>query len=248
MERLERKGVWQPLLAALTAGTLSLVPAAHAQEQGATVHGHVQNAAGQALTSGEVKLTTEIHKPYADEKFSNTATIDKDGNYTVSGVAPGEYFGYVVVNGKAADQLHFTLKAGDNSQEDFDMTRAEYIAKMTPEERKSLEEFKAKNAAAVAGNKQIANLNSVITAVRADIKSPTPNFDKDISDMKQATEQRPNEGLLYAVQGEVYAAQAKKIASTDRTNKTSPMQDDAFKSASDNATTSLQKAADSTLR
>ena len=243
--RLEGRLTRQGVLTAIAAGTLFLSPALHAQEpQPATVHGHVQNAAGQAVTNGQVKFTTDVHAAYKDEKFSSTADLDKEGNYTAKNLAPGEYYGYVVVADKAADQQHFTVKAGDNSTVDFDMTRADYVAKMTPEEKKALEEFKAKNAATVATNKTIANLNTTISTVRTDIKSPSPNFDKDIADMKQATDQRPTEGLLWAVQGEVFTAQAKKAAATDRANKTSPAQDDAVKTANDNAIASLQKASD----
>lgn len=234
----------QKAMTAVTTAALLCAPALFAQDQTATVHGHVQNAAGQALTAGQIKFTTDIHAAYKDEKFTNTVDVDKDGNYTATGIKPGEYFAYVVVGDKTADQQHFTVKAGDNSTVDFDMTRADYIAKMSPEEKKALEEYKAKNAAAVAGNKQVANLNATITAVRTDIKSASPNFDKDVTDIKSATDQRPTEGLLWAVQGEVYQAQAKKLAATDRANKTNPMQDDAVKTAYANSVTAFQKAAD----
>ncbi len=245
-QRIEEMFKRHNVMTAVATAVLMSSPAMLAQDAaaGATVHGHVQNAAGQPITTGQIKFTKDISLAYKDEKFTNTADIDKEGNYTVKGIAPGEYFAYVVVADKTADQQHFTVKAGDTPTVDFDMTRAEYVAKMSPEERKTLEEFKAKNAAAAAGNKQITNLNATITAVRADIKSPTPNFDKDVADMKQATEQRPNEGLLWAVQGEVFTAQAKKAAATDRTNKTNPLQDDAVKSSYASAATSLQKAAD----
>lgn len=229
---------------AVAAAALLTSPMMLAQEQGATVHGHVKNAAGIDVTEGQVKFTKDIHAPYKEEKFTNTVDVGKDGNYTATGLTPGEYFGYIVVGDKAADQVHFTIKAGDSLTEDFDMSRPDYIAKMTPEEKKALEEYKAKSAAAISGNKVVANLNATITAVRADIKTPTPNFDKDIADMKQATEQRPTEGLLYAVTGEVYFAQGKKQAAADRASKTNPMQDDAVKSAYENAATALQKASD----
>ncbi len=62
--------------------------------------------------------------------------------------------------------------------------------------------------------------------------------------MKQATDARPNEGLLWSVTGDVYYNQGRKLAAADRTNKTNPLTDDAVKSAYENATTSLQKAAD----
>ena len=191
-----------------------------------------------------MKLSKDLSKPYADEKFTNTVDVDKDGNYSVSGIAPGEYYMWFVQGDKQVDRLQVTFKPGEDRTLDFDMTRAEYMSSLTPEQRKAIEEFKAKNATAVAANKQVANLNATITAVRADIKAPAPNFDKDIADMKQATDARPNEGLLWAVQGEVYTAQAKKAAAADRANKTNPLQDDAVKTAYDNASTSFQKAAD----
>ncbi len=242
--RLEEMFTRRHLITVVASAALLSSPLLVAQEQPASIHGHVQNPAGQAVIAGQIKITKDIHAAYKDEKFTNTADLDKEGNYTIKDVAPGEYFGYVVVGDKTPDQQHFTVKAGDNATVDFDMSRADYMAKLSPEEKKQIEEFKAKNAAVTAGNKQIANLNGTITAVRADIKSPTPNFDKDVADMKQATEQRPTEGLLWAVQGEVYAAQAKKAAATDRANKTNPMQDDAVKSANESAVTSFQKAAD----
>ena len=37
------------------------------------------------------------------------------------------------------------------------------------------------------------------SAVRADLKSPSPNFDQDVSDAKSATDARPNEPLSIAV-------------------------------------------------
>jgi tetratricopeptide (TPR) repeat protein len=246
MMKQELEGLFmrQGLRTAVAASALLIAPAMLAQEQPAKVHGHVQNPAGQAVNSGQVEFSKDLTKPFKDEKITNTADVDKDGNYTVTGIAPGEYFVWFIQGDKQVDRQQVTFKAGEDRTLDFDMTREEFMKNLTPEERKAIEEFKAKNAAAVAGNKQIANLNATITAVRADIKSATPNFDKDISDMKQATDSRPNEGLLWAVQGEVYTAQGKKLAAADRANKTNPLQDDAVKTAYGNAAQALQKASD----
>ena len=232
------------LTTAVVTAALLTSPTLLAQEQGAKVHGHVQNAAGQALTTGKVEFSKDLTKPLKEEKMTNTVDIDKDGNYTVTGVAPGEYFVWVVQEDKQIDRQQVTFKAGEDRTLDFDMTREEYMKTLSPEARKQIEEFKAKNAAAAAGNKQVATLNATITNVRADIKTPSPNFDKDIADIKQATDARPTEGLLWAVQGEVYTAQAKKLAAADRANKTNPMQDDAVKTAYENAATALNKASD----
>ena len=55
------------------------------------------------------------------------------------------------------------VTSGADKAVDFDMTRKEYLDKMTPEEKKQLEEFRKKNAEVMAGNKQIANLNALLT-------------------------------------------------------------------------------------
>ncbi len=243
-QKLEQMFTRQGMRTAVAAAALLTSPMMLAQEQPAKVHGHVQNPAAQPLTSGEVKFTKDLAAPFKDEKFTNTVEIDKDGNYTATGVAPGEYFIYIIQGDKTIDRQQVKFAAGQDATLDFDMTSERFMKTLSPEERKSVEEYKAKNAAAAAGNKVVANLNAIITAVRADIKTPTPNFDKDIADMKQAVEQRPTEGLLYAVQGEVYTAQGKKLAAADRANKTSPMQDDAVKGAYESAATALQKASD----
>ncbi len=243
-QRLEQIFTRQSMRTAVAGVALLASPMLLAQEQPAKAHGHVINPAGQPLTSGEVKFTKDLTTPFKDEKFTNTVEIDKDGNYTATGIAPGEYFVYVIQGTSTADRQQVKFAAGEDKTLDFDMTREEYMKGLSPEARKQIEDFKAKNAAATQTNKVIANLNATIQAVRADIKTPTPNFEKDIADMKQATDQRPTEGLLWAVTGEVYFAQGKKQAATDRTNKTNPMQDDVVKTAYDSAANSFQKASD----
>ena len=225
---------------------LALIPTtlAHAQEAPAKVHGHVQNAAGIALASGQVKFTKDLTVPFKDEKFTNTVEIDKEGNYTATGVAPGEYFIYVQQGANAVDRMQVKLAAGEEKTVDFDMTRAEYIDKMSPEEKKTLAEYKAKNTAAVNANKQIAGLNATLQSVRADMKSPSPNFEKDLTDIKQATDARPEEPLLWATQGEVQLAQADHAAAEDRKNKVAPSTDDKVKMGYTDAITSYKKAED----
>ena len=95
-----------------------------AQTPGATVHGHVQNPVGQPLTSGTVQFTKDKTTPFKDEKFLNTVPIDGSGNYTAPNVAPGDYFVYVIQDGKAVDRQEVTFKAGQDQTLDFDMTRA----------------------------------------------------------------------------------------------------------------------------
>lgn len=244
MERFQHILKRRSALVATAALALTASPLAFAQESPAKVHGHVQNAAGQAVTSGEVKFTKDLTVPFKDEKFTNTVEIDKDGNFTAPNIAPGEYFIYITSGTNVVDRLQAKFAAGEDKTLDFDMTRAEYINSMTPEQRKAIEEYKTKNAAAVAANKQVANLNGIITAVRTDIKSASPNFDKDTSDIKQAVDARPTEPILWAVQGEVLEAKADKTAKDDRANKTNPMQDDNVTKSYSDAADSFKKSAD----
>ena len=70
------------------------------------------------------------------------------------------------------------LAAGDDKVVNFDMTRKEYIDKMTPEERKQLEEYKKKAAARLRRTPRFKNLNAMLAQARADTKAG--NFDPAI--------------------------------------------------------------------
>jgi tetratricopeptide (TPR) repeat protein len=103
-----------------------------------------------------------------------------------------------------------TFAAGEDHLLNFDMTRKEYIDKMTPEEKKQLEEFKKKNADVSAANAKIANLNTLLTQARADTKAG--NFDSAITAMQQATTQKPDEGILWVALGDAQLGSADAAA------------------------------------
>lgn len=232
------------LLAVSAAALLGTGPQAFSQATDAKVHGKVVDPSGQPLANGQIKLTKDLTTPFKDEKFTNTADIGADGTYTVSGVAPGEYFVYVLQKDKTLDRQQVVIKAGDDKDVSLDMSSAAYLATLKPEERKAIEEYKAKNAAAVAGNKQVAGLNATINSVRADLKTPTPNFDKDSTDAKSAIDSRPTEPLLWVLQGDVFTAKTDAAASADRKNKVSPTTDDAVTKGYSDAIDSYKKAED----
>ena len=143
-----------------------------AQEAGASIHGHVTNPIGQPLNKGEVKLTTDRTSPAQDRKFPYTFPVDQNGDYKGSGIAPGTYVVVVFQDDKSLDFVDSAVFSnGDNKQVDFDMSRKEYLDKMTPEEKKQLEEYRKKNAEVTAGNAKIANLNATLVQARADTKA-----------------------------------------------------------------------------
>jgi tetratricopeptide (TPR) repeat protein len=181
---------------AITAGAMLLPAGLLAQAPGATIHGHVQNPAGQAVASGEVRLSTDRSSPEKDRKYKYTFPVDANGNYKGDGVAPDDYVLFYYQDGKSVDFLdHIVVKAGEDKTADDDMTRPEFLKNLTPEERKNIEEFKKKNAATVNANKQVANLNTMLASARADQKAG--NYDNAVKTMTEATAAKPDEGLLW---------------------------------------------------
>ena len=232
-------------VAAFTVAALAgSAPTLTAQVAPAKIQGKVTNMAGDPLTSGQVKFTTDIHTDYKDEKFAKVAEVDKEGNYTVADVAPGDYLVWLVQGDKTLDRVEIVIKPGEPKTIDFDLSRADYIAKMSPEQRKALEEYKAKNAEANAANKQIAGLNATLTSVRADLKSPSPNYDKDVADSKAAIQARPNESLLQILYGDALFDKSEAAAKQDHANKVNPGTDDAVKQGYSDAADAYTKALD----
>jgi tetratricopeptide (TPR) repeat protein len=223
-----------------------LVPPAFAQGPGATVHGHVTNPAGQSFTDGDVKFSKDKTAAYKDEKFPTVAHLDADGNYKATGVAPGDYFVYVAQGDKVADRLELTVKADDTDKTlDFDMTRAEYVKTMTPEQLKALEEYKKKNAEVVSANQVIAKLNGTLKTVRADLAAALPNKDdvsKDVASMKEAVDAKADVGLLWLTYGDTLLAQGRHIAAEDKKAGKSPQTDDELTKDLNDAVDAYKKA------
>jgi tetratricopeptide (TPR) repeat protein len=209
-------------------------PQALAQSFNDTVHGHVTNVLGQTFVNGDVKFSKDKDKQFKDEKFLNTVAIDADGNYTAKDIAPGDYNVWVVQGEKPIDHMDLTVKAGDDKTLDFDMTRAEYLKAMTPEEKKALEEYKAKSSAIMESNKVIVNLNATLKTVRADLATALPtkgDVNKDVDDMKKAVDSKPDSGVLWLTYGDALQAQGDHLAAEDRKLNKTPLSDDAVTKA-----------------
>ena len=234
------------LLSAAAAVSLAVLPAALAQQpQPASIHGHANDEIGQVIKDGEVRLTQDLATPVDKRKYLYTFKTDANGDYKGTGIAPGSYLVNLFRQDKSvdffADQV---FKPGEDKTVNFDMSRPEYLNALTPERRKEIAEYKAKNAAAVNANKQVANLNATIQAVRADLKSPSPNFDKDVTDSKSATDARPTEPVLWVLYGDTLTTKADHAAAADRASKTNPNTDDAGKQGYTDGIAAYKKAAD----
>ena len=156
------------VLAFALSPALAQQPAAAAQEMG-KIHGQVINPTGQPQGGGSVSLsndggqTTKVELPVAP-----------DGNF--SGEAPAGT--YVMIyraadtpKGQMVDEIkNVKIIAGQDTQQNDDMSRQEFIDKMTPEQKKQLEELKKTNAAALQANAVINHLNADLKQVAQDKK------------------------------------------------------------------------------
>ena len=187
----------------------------------ASIHGHVTNPAGMALNKGEVRLSTDRSADAKDRKYPYKFPIDPNGDYKGTGIAPGNYVVFVFQDDKSLDYNESVpLANGDDKVVNFDMSRPDYLAKMSPEDRKVLEEYKKKNAEVVAANSKVQNLNALLTQARADNKAG--NYDAAITAMQQATATKPDEGILWITLGDAQLGSADAAAKAAKSAGTSP--------------------------
>jgi len=132
------------------------------------IHGHVTNMTGVAANAGEVILSTdEGHN--AKFTFQMTATGDYEGEAN-PGVYMAIYRAPDTPFGKMTDSFEdIKIVVGRDLQLDFDMTRKDFINKLSQAEKKELEELKQKNSEAMKSNAVIKNLNADIKLVVQDI-------------------------------------------------------------------------------
>jgi tetratricopeptide (TPR) repeat protein len=157
--------LWLGLLA------FALMPAMAQAPAGPTgkIHGHVTNPTGEPQGGGTVSLSTDGG---ATLKF--TFNVAPNGDYT-GDAAPGTYSAiYRAADtpvGKMVDMYRgVKIVEGQDVVQDIDMSRAEFIDKMPPEQKKALEDIKKQNAEAIKANQVINNLNADLKLVNQDIK------------------------------------------------------------------------------
>ncbi len=229
-------------IALLVAFAMMAHPSRSMAQETASIHGHVSNPIGQAITKGDVKLTTDRTSDAKSRKYQYTFPLDQNGDYKGSGITPGTYVAIVFSDDKSLDfNENVALTANDDHVVNFDMSRKEYLDKMTPDERKQVEEFKKKNAEAMAANSKIANLNTLLTQARADTKAG--NFDAAITAMQQATTAKPDEPILWVALGDAQIGAANAAAAAAKTAGTSPS-DPAIEQKFTDAATSYKKGID----
>ena len=201
------------------AGRLIAQTAPAAAPGSASIHGKVINPAGLPLTpNGEVKLTTEKNPNSPNVKFDYTFPIDGNGEYKGSGIKPGTYTAVAFQEGKHVDFMPAQIPAGANQEVNFDMTRKEYIDKMSPADKANLEEYKKNAAATTAQNAKITNLNTLLKSARAD--TAAGNYDAAAKAMTDATTAKPDEPILWETLGDAQLGQANAAAKVAHDAKT----------------------------
>jgi tetratricopeptide (TPR) repeat protein len=197
-ENTARKArLWIALVCAML-----LVPAfgnLYAQEPTGKVHGHVQDPTGTPMKGGTVSLSTDGGKT---AKYS--FTTNDNGDYTGEGIAPGTYMAVYRNPDTPADKMVDSLPevkvtAGGDTTVDFDMTRQEYVSKLTPEQRKQLEQVKSKNAEINKENAQIKNLNADLVKARQDNKDK--NYTEAESLMSRDAQAKPDASVIWVELG-----------------------------------------------
>jgi tetratricopeptide (TPR) repeat protein len=172
---------------------LALVPAlAGAQDTTAKIHGHAQDPANAPIANAQVILSTDGKTPLF------TFTTDANGDYKGEGIKPGDYYVLLYPTpGKLVDRSDNPVKfsTGTDTLQDFDLSRAEYVNKLSPEAKKQLEEAKSKNAEINKENQNVGKLNDLLKQARAD--NQAKKYDEAATLMQQATVIKPDAAVLW---------------------------------------------------
>jgi tetratricopeptide (TPR) repeat protein len=191
-------------LAALVVLTLPLIaPHAGAQEKPGSIHGMINDPTGAPVKDGTVTLYPGgLSSPTEAAKY--TFPVGADGTYKGTGVAPGSYtVVYRAANtpkDKVVDQFdNVKIVADQDTEQNFDMSRPAFLAKMTPEQRKEIEQLKQKNASILKENSKIKNLNGDLHAARSD--DAAGNFAAAAALMQKDTAIMPDASVLWVELG-----------------------------------------------
>lgn len=193
---------------ALASVVAFLLPVAlpNAGAQAATtgsIHGVVTDPTGAPVKDGTVTLYPGgLSSPTEEAKYS--LPVDGSGNYHGDNIAPGSYTVIyrtpTTPKDKVVDQFdNVTITAGKDTEQNFDMSRPAYLAKLPPEERKQIEETAKKNAAILKENAQIKNLNGDLKTARAD--DAAKNYTAAAALMQKDVALKPDAAVLWVELG-----------------------------------------------
>ena len=167
--------LWLGLLAFALLPVLAQAPAVPMGK----IHGHVTNPTGASQTGGTVSLSRQDRAASGPGLAAQTSekgvlTVDANGDYSTE-IEPGLYKLVFRTPGmtpdKEADHVdNVRIQVGQNTLQDIDMSRKEYIDALPAEQKKQLEELKKHNAEAMKSNEVIKHLNDDLRVVAQDFK------------------------------------------------------------------------------
>lgn len=184
------------LLAAALLTPLAAVAQTPASAPTGSIHGHAQDPAGSPIANAQIQLSTD------GKTAKYTFNSDASGDYKGDNIAPGTYFVTMFVKGpndtapKPVDRFdNIKIAGGQDDTQDFDLSRPDYIKKLSPEEQKQLADVKAKNAGIQKENAQVKNLNADLIAARQNIKDK--KFDDAATLMQRDAQAKPDAAVLW---------------------------------------------------
>jgi len=181
------------LLLWLGIAAFALAPAL-GQDALGKIHGRVTDLGGLAKTTGRVSLSQDGGKT---NKY--TFQVNATGDYTGE-AKPGVYMVVFRLPDTPPDKIvdgfdGVKIVAGADVLQNIDMSRKEFMDRLTPDQRKQIEEYKNKNAEIMKANDSVKSLNADLAAVRADIKEKKFEEAEDL--MIRDTAAKPDSALLW---------------------------------------------------
>jgi tetratricopeptide (TPR) repeat protein len=178
-----------------------------------SIHGHVIGPDGLPTPAGTVSLSVDSGQT---AKFS--FQVNADGTYGGK-AAPGKYTmvfrAPTTPANKVVDQIEgIRIVADQDLAQDDDMSRKEYLDKLSPEAKKQIEEIKKANEAILQGNAVIKNINTDIKTVIQDFSEAIVAKDAAVKIAKYSdaetimlrdTAAKPDASTLWAQLGQAQA-------------------------------------------
>jgi hypothetical protein len=174
------------------------------------IHGHVTNPTGGSPASGYVSLSTD-----SGRTSRYTFQVNSSGDFQGE-AAPGTYTIVFRQPDTPPDKIIDSIKnidivAGQDTAQDIDMSRKEFIDKLRPEQREQLEKIKQHNSEAMKANDVIRVLNADLRICTQDIKDVDSATDpqtkaakyREIETlMSRDTQAKPDASVLWAELGQ----------------------------------------------
>jgi tetratricopeptide (TPR) repeat protein len=168
--------LWLGLVALAAVPVLAQTPAVPTGH----LHGQVINPTGAPQTSGNVTaelITRAASGPglKATTESQGVLPVDKNGEF--SGDLPAGTYKLIFRQldtppDKQVDQVeNVIITAGKTTEQNIDMSRAEYVDKLSSEEKQKLEEMRKHNSEAMKANEVIRHLNADLKTVADDMKA-----------------------------------------------------------------------------